>query len=83
MVSCARLLNILTPELIENCDQFLLRCQSYEGGIGKFMKIKREKKKQKRVEMRNSQADFSQTKVATPEMRRMGLIHFVVWLQLS
>lgn len=30
----ASLLNILTPELVENTDQWLLSCQTFEGGFG-------------------------------------------------
>ena len=33
-LSAARLLNIYSPELFHNTDQWLLRCQSYEGGFG-------------------------------------------------
>jgi len=33
-LSVARLLKIYTPELFHNTDQWLLRCQSYEGGFG-------------------------------------------------
>jgi len=33
-LSVARLANIYTPELFMNTDQWLLRCQSYEGGFG-------------------------------------------------
>lgn len=34
VLSIARLLNILTPELVEGAADFLLSCQSYEGGFG-------------------------------------------------
>jgi len=33
-LSTARLTNIYSPELFHNTDQWLLRCQSYEGGFG-------------------------------------------------
>ena len=33
-LSAARLLNIYSPQLFHNTDQWLLRCQSYEGGFG-------------------------------------------------
>merc|ERR1719233_1588959 len=33
-LSTARLLNIYSPQLFHNTDQWLLRCQSYEGGFG-------------------------------------------------
>lgn len=33
-LSVARLLNILTPELTAGCTDFVLRCQTYEGGFG-------------------------------------------------
>jgi len=33
-LSAARLLNVITPELTKGCDDFLLRCQTYEGGFG-------------------------------------------------
>ncbi|KAI9209874.1 terpenoid cyclases/protein prenyltransferase alpha-alpha toroid [Polychytrium aggregatum] len=32
-VACAKLLNLLTPELAENVGEFVAKCQSYEGGI--------------------------------------------------
>ena len=34
ILAIARLLNLLTPELIEGVGNFLLSCQSYEGGFG-------------------------------------------------
>lgn len=34
VLSVARLLNILTPELVKGAADFLLSCQSYEGGFG-------------------------------------------------
>ncbi|RUS21864.1 terpenoid cyclases/protein prenyltransferase alpha-alpha toroid [Endogone sp. FLAS-F59071] len=35
-LSVASMTNLLTPELTENCTQFILRCQTYEGGIGPY-----------------------------------------------
>ena len=34
VLSVARLLNILTPELSQGCAEYLALCQSYEGGFG-------------------------------------------------
>jgi protein farnesyltransferase subunit beta len=34
VLAIARLVNILTPELIEGTAEYLLQCQSYEGGFG-------------------------------------------------
>lgn len=34
VISIARILNILTPELCEGVADFVLRCQTYEGGFG-------------------------------------------------
>jgi protein farnesyltransferase subunit beta len=34
VLSIARLLNILTPELSQGCAEYLTLCQSYEGGFG-------------------------------------------------
>ncbi|KAI9593649.1 terpenoid cyclases/protein prenyltransferase alpha-alpha toroid [Syncephalis fuscata] len=33
-LTVASLLNIMTPELLENCSSFIQRCQTYEGGLG-------------------------------------------------
>eukprot|EP00658_Telonema_sp_P-2_P023120 TRINITY_DN19259_c0_g1_i1.p1 TRINITY_DN19259_c0_g1~~TRINITY_DN19259_c0_g1_i1.p1 ORF type:complete len:410 (+),score=84.37 TRINITY_DN19259_c0_g1_i1:224-1453(+) len=33
-LSVARLLNILTPELTAGCSEFIMSCQTYEGGFG-------------------------------------------------
>lgn len=35
-LSVAALTNLLTPELTENCIEFICRSQTYEGGIGPF-----------------------------------------------
>lgn len=32
----ASLTNLLTPELTENCEDFIKRAQTYEGGIGPY-----------------------------------------------
>jgi protein farnesyltransferase subunit beta len=34
VICVARLLNILTEELVEGTAEYLLRCQTYEGGFG-------------------------------------------------
>lgn len=34
ILAIARLLNLLTPELVDGVADFLLRCQTYEGGFG-------------------------------------------------
>ena len=34
LLSIASLLNLLTPQLTDNVTQFLLDCQTYEGGFG-------------------------------------------------
>ena len=34
VVAIARLLNLLTPELIEGVAEWVVGCQSYEGGFG-------------------------------------------------
>jgi protein farnesyltransferase subunit beta len=35
-LSVAALTNLLTPELTENCIEFIARSQTYEGGIGPY-----------------------------------------------
>jgi prenyltransferase beta subunit len=35
-LSVAKLLNILTPELVEGAAEFIGRCQTYEGGMGGY-----------------------------------------------
>lgn len=35
-LSVAALLNLFTPELTENCIDFICRSQTYEGGIGPY-----------------------------------------------
>lgn len=35
-LSVAKLCNMLTPELTENCSSFIAQCQTYEGGMGGF-----------------------------------------------
>ncbi|KAI8916556.1 terpenoid cyclases/protein prenyltransferase alpha-alpha toroid [Powellomyces hirtus] len=35
-LSSAKLLNILTPELVANCGDFIARCQTHEGGLGGY-----------------------------------------------
>lgn len=34
VIAIAKILNILTPELVANVAEYLLRCQTYEGGFG-------------------------------------------------
>jgi protein farnesyltransferase subunit beta len=34
VLSVASLLNMLTPELLENIPEFISKCQTYEGGLG-------------------------------------------------
>lgn len=34
VISVARLLNILTPKLVDGCAEYLAACQTYEGGFG-------------------------------------------------
>lgn len=34
ILSVARLLNLVTPELSENAAEYLASCQTYEGGVG-------------------------------------------------
>eukprot|EP01112_Ceratiomyxa_fruticulosa_P014777 TRINITY_DN4271_c0_g1_i1.p1 TRINITY_DN4271_c0_g1~~TRINITY_DN4271_c0_g1_i1.p1 ORF type:complete len:440 (+),score=66.27 TRINITY_DN4271_c0_g1_i1:671-1990(+) len=35
-VSVASILNILTPELVEGAAEYIVRCQTYEGGLGAY-----------------------------------------------
>lgn len=35
-LSVAALTNLLTPELTENCIEFIVKAQTYEGGIGPY-----------------------------------------------
>jgi prenyltransferase beta subunit len=34
VLAVARILNLLTPELVSGCVEYILRCQTYEGGFG-------------------------------------------------